>query len=135
MIPVSPQEMGRLGEEAAAHYLRSLGWRICERNFRVPGGEIDLICQEEDIIVFVEVKTRASTRRGTPGEAVTPAKAARLFRAASAYLSRIDGWALPCRFDLVAVVGSPAQFSLTHCRHILDASYAMDRVHSPWQPW
>ncbi|BDV00032.1 UPF0102 protein [Thermodesulfomicrobium sp. WS] len=135
MTSISSQEMGRLGEEAAARYLQGLGWRIRERNFRVPGGEIDLICQEADTIVFVEVKTRASTRRGTPGEAVTPAKAARLLRAASAYLSQIGGWGLPCRFDLVAVVGSPPHFSLSHDRHIVDASYAVDRLHSPWQPW
>lgn len=134
-MSASGHATGRLGEEAAVRHLLGLGWRIVARNFRVRGGELDIIAEDGGTLVFVEVKTRASTRRGLPGEAVTPAKARRLVHAACAYLTQAGAWGRPCRFDLVAVVGTRPPFAIDHLRHILDTSDALDRRHAPWQPW
>ena len=127
--------LGRSGEEAAADYLQSLGWRIVERNFRTGSGEIDLIADDGRTVVFVEVKTRSSIQHGLPAEAVGPQKAQRLLRAAARYLSQTEQWHRPCRFDIIAIVGRPPQCTLYHLRHTVELSHALDRRHAHWQPW
>ena len=77
--------------------------RILECGFRIRGGEIDLIAEDGDELVFVEVKARSSSSFGDPLEAVTPVKCRRIIRAASVYLQARGGWDRPCRFDLVAI--------------------------------
>ena len=64
---------GKLGEDIATEYLRKLGFKIIERNFRLRNGEVDIIAIEEKTktLVFVEVKTRTSEKFGTPLEAIT----------------------------------------------------------------
>jgi putative endonuclease len=94
---------GRAGEEAAAQYLAGLGFRIIARNVRFRAGEIDLVADDAGTLVFVEVKTRTGPGFGTPAEAVTPQKQARLVRLAGLYLSGLGAEHRPCRFDVVAV--------------------------------
>ena len=89
--------------------------RVLERRFRLRIGEIDLIAERGELLVFVEVKARRGTTAGRPAEAVTPAKQRRLARVALAYLAR-RGWLdRPCRFDVVEV------FEGGRMRHIEDA--------------
>lgn len=76
---------GREGENLAASYLKSLGYKIIERNFKKGYGEIDIIALEENTLVFVEVKTRWSGRFGPPEEAVTPWKLKSIIRTAKYY--------------------------------------------------
>ena len=94
--------VGLEGEAVARRYLKDLGFRIVEENFNCPLGEIDLIVEDGDILVFVEVKTRRSTRFGTPAEAVHARKQRQILRVAEAYMRerRFRG---PCRVDVVAV--------------------------------
>lgn len=106
----------RIGEGAAALCLAAKGYRIVERNWRCPLGEVDLICRDGETLVFVEVKTRHSSAAGTPEEAVTPSKQARLVRLAQAYLARLGGEPPPCRFDVVAVDRSGAVPRLRHLK-------------------
>ena len=94
--------VGGLGEDFAVYYLESCGYRIIERNFRCRLGEIDLIAQDGKTLVFVEVKTRRSRRYGSPHEAVTTAKQAKLRTVASFYLQR-QRTSTPCRFDVLAL--------------------------------
>lgn len=65
---------GKKGEELAEKYLQKLGYKILTRNFRCKLGEIDIIAQDRNILVFIEVKTRWSKKFGLPEEAVTPWK-------------------------------------------------------------
>lgn len=126
---------GKLGEELAEAYLREKGFRVVERNFRVGQGEIDLVCEDGETLVFVEVKTRRSPQRGEPGEAVGRVKQARLVRAACAYLSARQCWSRSCRFDVVGIVlcdGSPV---VRHSEDILDVRNALGGGHATWQPW
>ena len=98
--------VGRFGEQLAARALSEAGLRILARNWRCDQGELDIVAREGTTIVFVEVKTRSTTAFGTPAEAVTPAKAARIHRLALRWLDEhraAAGWG-PIRFDVVAVV-------------------------------
>ena len=99
------QCLGRRGESIAEGYLLSLGYRILERNYRNPFGEMDLIAMEGSTVVFVEVKTRNSSRFGSPELAVDLRKQQRLSRIAMEYLVRKAWTCKPCRFDVVAIRG------------------------------
>jgi putative endonuclease len=94
------------GETVARRYLEELGFRIVEKNFACPLGEIDLIAQEGEVLVFVEVKARRSARFGAPAEAVHGRKQRQILRVAEAYM-RERRLRVPCRVDVVAVEFSP----------------------------
>ena len=79
----SRKALGRLGEELVARALAARGYRIRERNWRCPAGELDIVAEDGDVLAFVEVKTRRGREFGTPEEAVTPAKQAKLVELAS----------------------------------------------------
>ncbi|HWU97192.1 MAG TPA: YraN family protein [Oxalicibacterium sp.] len=98
------QIAGQLGEDAALSYLQQRGLVLVERNFLCKGGELDLVMQEGDVLVFVEVRKRADRSHGGAAASVTPAKQKRLTTAAHHYLQR---YRMPpaCRFDVVAIDG------------------------------
>ena len=102
------QARGHSGEQVAASYLELLGFRIRKRNWRCRSGEIDLICEEGDCLVFTEVKLRASLEHGQPAEAVTYGKQARIIRAAALYAVTHGLEERTMRFDIVEVVVTPA---------------------------
>ena len=101
------RDIGALGEKIAAEYLTGLGYMIRERNFRLREGEIDIIAEKDDFLVFIEVRTRTSTSYGTPEESVTAQKKERLIALAEAY--REDRADLPSswRIDVVAIELGP----------------------------
>lgn len=107
-------DLGRMGEALAAAYLERRGWRTLARNVRFREGEIDLIAARDGVLAFVEVKTRRSVAYGTPGEAVTPAKAARIRRLAQRYLAEERPGASTVRFDVVEVLGEGARYRISH---------------------
>lgn len=80
------QELGRFGEEKAAHYLSRLGFMIVAINYRTKLGEIDIVAKKNHVLHFVEVKTRSSLTCGKPLEAVTPKKQIHIKRAAQVFL-------------------------------------------------
>ena len=99
--------LGRRGESLAAKYLRRNRYKILYRNFRPKnGGEVDLVCRdrEEDILAFVEVKTRSSDEFGRPADAVTLEKEALICRGARAWLRMLDRPEVPFRFDILEIV-------------------------------
>lgn len=100
----SSRELGMLGEEMALSFLSRLGYRLWERNFRCRFGEVDLIMQDGEILVFIEVKARRSTLYGVPQEAVGPVKQARIRRLAEYYLLCKGKEDLQPRFDVIAVM-------------------------------
>jgi len=102
-MPSTPQQrLGRQGEDRALLHLQAHGLTLLERNFLCKSGEIDLIMLEGPVLVFVEVRRRASVKFGGAVYSVTPAKQQRLLRAAQYYLLR-HKIPPPCRFDLVAI--------------------------------
>lgn len=103
----SPQDLhkkvlGRTGEKRVEEYLKKQGCKILHRNFRTPFGEADIIAQEKDEILFVEVKTRESTRFGTPKEGVGKDKRRRYYQIAQFYALR-TGEEPNARFDVAEV--------------------------------
>jgi len=111
-----------LGEEAAARLLQSGGYRIVARNHRCRRGEIDLIAEKEDLLVFVEVRTRATSAFGGPEETVDVRKQRRVIAAARDYLAQRRGPARAARFDVIAVVDGPRGPALTHFENAFDAT-------------
>ena len=97
------QMLGRRGEQMAAEALRERGYRIVEQNFRCRYGEIDLVAEEQDDLVFVEVKTRRGTTFGKPEEAVTRTKRRKLAEVASYYLAVRNAGDRSWRIDVVAI--------------------------------
>ncbi|KZE76960.1 endonuclease [Paenibacillus jamilae] len=94
---------GAMGEEAAALFLENLGYRILERNWRCRSGEIDLIAKQEHILVFIEVRSRSSSRYGTPAESVTARKITQVRQTAVVYLHMNGMGEAPIRFDMISV--------------------------------
>lgn len=109
---------GKLGEEQAASFLQSLGWELLEQNYRHEHGEIDLIFLERDqILVFVEVKTRKNARFGFAEENISPAQQLKIYEAAEDYIHAIN-WHGDIRFDVIAIVESTGEM-----HHTKDAFY------------
>jgi len=118
--------LGAEGEDRAAEYLRARGYRIEGRNVRAGGVEIDLVAERAGVVVFVEVKTRRSTRHGAGELSVGWSKQQRLVRGALAWLAQRGRPARRIRFDVIAwQVDDPRRESawrLTHYEGAFDAS-------------
>jgi putative transposase len=97
------QYLGAAGEDLAAATLKKQGYKILERNYTCPLGEIDLVARQGKTLVVIEVKTRSNTRFGQPQEAVHPGKQAKLRLLAEYYLKqkRLEGASV--RFDVVGI--------------------------------
>ena len=95
------KQTGLTGERLAEEWLVNQGYEVVGRNFRTKLGEIDLVMKQNDILVFIEVKTKKGDQYGTPEETWDRRKAERVRRMATVYLG---GREVKCRIDLVAVV-------------------------------
>jgi len=111
---------GTFGENYAAGYLAERGYRIVERNFRTPSGEIDIIAHDATYIVFVEVKARRSQTYGTPREAVDWRKRKRLVEAAGLYLATHKTEYQP-RFDVIEILTNDAFTRVLEITHLPNA--------------
>ncbi len=117
-------EKGRHGEDLAAQYLARQGYRIIQKNFRAPCGEIDIIAEDKGVWVFVEVKTRTGLGFGPPAESVTYRKRQQISKTALVYLSQQRLLNAPARFDVVAVLlikGAEPQIELM--KNAFDLAY------------
>lgn len=112
-------ELGARGEALAASFLERRGYAILQRNWRCRHGEIDLIACRDGVTVFVEVKTRSSNAYGTPAEAVTRTKAARLRRLAGAWCSAQAPLAGAIRIDVIGILAPAGREPVIE--HIPDA--------------
>ncbi len=97
--------LGDKGEAKVFDYLTNNGYIVIERNYTCPIGEIDLIAKHDGMIVFVEVKTRTSSKFGLPREAVNFYKQKKLRDLAMYYLKTTKKFDYQCRFDVAEVLG------------------------------
>ncbi len=95
-------------EETAARYLAQHGATVLERNFQVRRGEVDIVGQEGEVLLFVEVRSRRSNAPVGPAESVTRQKALSIVRAAREYLARRGIEDRPVRFDVIAMTTDDA---------------------------
>ena len=107
---------GRKGEERAECFIKNAGLKIIARNVRVGCDEIDLIAKQDDTLIFIEVKTRASEDFGRPAAAVNLAKRRKLSRAAVSFMKKRKLRPPYIRFDIVEVIGEKPEI-----RHIQNA--------------
>ena len=106
------QYIGKIGEQKASVYLKNHGYEILERNYRIRGGEIDIIAKKEKTVVFAEEKTRTQEAYGAPAEAVNYYKRENIRKTAQYYImeKNLD---LPCRFDVLEVYVKKSVFGYT----------------------
>jgi len=97
------REKGKSGEQLARDFLLERGMTLLAENYCVRGGEIDLIFADGDALVFVEVKTRYSSRYGSPLEAVTATKMRNVIRTAQKYIHDNGLYGKNARFDVVGI--------------------------------
>lgn len=97
------RELGAFGEKLAKDFLKKKGYRLRESNYRCREGEIDIVAQQEDYLVFVEVRTKSSADFGSPEESVTAAKKKKLINLALHYLQTHQELPPFWRIDVVAV--------------------------------
>jgi putative endonuclease len=120
-MPRPPEHLrrGREAEDRACAHLQRQGLRLAARNYRSPHGEIDLVMQEHDTLVFVEVRYRARDDFGAPAETVDARKQARLRATAEHYLQHTPRASKkPCRFDIVAITGDGTDSELRWLRNV-----------------
>jgi putative endonuclease len=99
------QTIGKWGENIAALFLTKQGYAVTFRNVRTPQGEIDLIAEKGNELVFVEVKTRTSTTLGYPEEAVTDAKLEHMVNSAEWYIDQHPELGENWRIDVISIIG------------------------------
>ena len=100
------REQGQYTESLACQYLENKGFNLIEKNFNCKVGEIDLVMQDNDTLVFVEVRYRKSNDFGSGAESITASKQSKLIKTASLYLQRHAKLnQSPVRFDVVSITG------------------------------
>jgi len=119
-VSLKRKEVGARGEKLAADYLKKHGYKIIQRNFRCREGEIDIIAQQDECLVFVEVRTKRNTAFGTPEESVTLSKREKLISLADAYLQTLRNQPPSWRIDVVAVELTP-DYKVSRLNHIENA--------------
>lgn len=97
------KNLGALGEKIAEKFLTSRRFRIIDRNFSTPFGEIDLIAEQADYTVFIEVKTRTSYEFGSPLSSITKEKQKHILKNCQFYLKKYGLSDSPCRIDAVSI--------------------------------
>ncbi|MDK2805436.1 MAG: putative endonuclease [Thermoanaerobacterium sp.] len=114
--------LGNLGESIAEKYLLKSGYAVVSKNFRCPIGEIDIIALNKNSLIFVEVKTRTSTKFGYPKEAVNYYKKNKIIKVAETFLSYNKKYAnYLSRFDVIEILIDPKTFKLNNLNHIKNA--------------
>ena len=117
------QEFGKEGEDVAAQYLKEKGYKILDRNFACKRGEIDIVAFKDEQIIFVEIKSRTSTKYGLPSEAVTKEKKKKkikhLLRTAETYLIIKNLMDIDVRIDVIEVYKEKGIYQINHLEQVI----------------
>jgi putative endonuclease len=118
------QTRGKDAETLACRHLQSHGLRLLERNYHSRRGEIDLVMQDKDSLVFVEVRYRRQDRFGSGAESVDRHKQSRIIACALHYIQKHPETARqPCRFDVVSMNGGDRKHTLEWIRNAFTANW------------
>jgi putative endonuclease len=110
MLPSSKATIGAKGEERIAQHLESYGFTILKRNFTVRSGEVDIIACKNELLIFVEVKTRSNVYFNT-SEVITLSKQKKISSAAKIFLSQQGFGDKVCRFDVALINNSSSKIT------------------------
>jgi putative endonuclease len=116
------QLLGKEGERIAERYLLKKGYKLVERNYRCPSGELDLIVLDRRVVVFVEVKTRTGDAFGTPFEAVEFRKQQKMTQAAQYFLVQKGLHQRDARFDVVGISWPGRELLVEHIENAFELS-------------
>lgn len=111
-------KFGTWGEEIASKHLQKKGYAILERNFRCKMGELDIIAQKGELLVFIEVKTRNNLNYGLPCEAITLEKKHHIKRVSTYYIRQHQLENLDLRIDVIEILKIEGK---TYIHHLEDA--------------
>lgn len=112
------QQLGQMGEDMAVRHLKNQGYTILKQRYRTAQGEIDIIATCHGTLIFIEVKTRTSTRYGLPSEAVTYRKQAKIRQTALAFLQAENPRYHDLRFDVISLlIDNTGQHRLEHIKN------------------
>lgn len=114
------QQLGKIGEDFASAFLQNKGYSILQRNFKARYGEIDIIAIYQEILIFVEVKTRTSIQFGTPEEAVTSKKLQEIIKTSEYYLL-LHPFSSVMRIDVISLLLN-AKGEVEKCTHLENVS-------------
>lgn len=112
-------DLGRNGEDQALKFLETNNFKILSRNFRCKIGEIDIIAKKNEDIIFVEVKTRTSSKFGSPGEAVTYKKRLKILKVAEFFILINKIKDCNFRFDVIEVKKENEKFIINHLENAI----------------
>ncbi len=113
------QSIGKNGEDQAVQFLVDNGYSVLKRNFRYKRSEIDIICKKDELLVFIEVKTRSSLSFGPPESFVSENQQASIVRGAEAYMEA-EAWEGELRFDVISILKGDRGLEIEHFK---DAFY------------
>lgn len=108
-------ELGKLGEDLAADYLKKNGYQIVERNWVFQKAEIDIIALKGEVLAIVEVKIRTNLDYGDPQNFVNEKKIKLLVKAANAYVVR-KNLDFTVRFDIIAISKDATDCKILHLK-------------------
>ena len=112
-------EIGKIGEALASKYLQDNGYKIIERNFKCRQGEIDIITEYKEELIFIEVKTRTNLKYGKPIEAVNQIKEKHIKKATSYYLYKNNKENERIRIDVIEVYYLKDKYRINHIKQII----------------
>lgn len=128
-------KIGKKGEDLACTFLEKKGYKVIARNFRKKIGEIDIVAEKGDTIVFIEVKTRKNTKFGLPQEYVNNKKIEKILKAASIFLSENRLWHRPVRFDVIGITVKDEEIKIEHEQDCIHLGDTLSGGNPNWQPW
>lgn len=116
---MNTRRFGIIGEKIAQSYLRKNGYEIITTNFFTKNGEIDIVAEQDQIIIFVEVKTRTNYKYGTPAKAVDEIKRKHMRIAAGKFLSLNNFSRYTIRFDVIEIMINNGKCNINHLKQIM----------------
>lgn len=116
---MNKRKFGIIGEKIAQDYLKNNGYEIIETNFYTKKGEIDIISQKDNCLVFVEIKTRNNLEYGTPAMAVNCTKKMHIKNSATIYIHKNKLYECNVRFDVIEVIIKDGRCKINHIKDIM----------------
>ena len=114
---LSNKELGRAGEEIAREYLENLGYQILEKNYRCKHGEIDLIAKKDNVVIFIEVKTRKSTSYGDPEESINSLKIKKIRSSANHFICFKNLYDFDISFEVISIKLHSGKYFIKHIKN------------------
>jgi putative endonuclease len=119
---VNNKIVGNLGEKIAEKILKNSGYKIIDKNFKCSIGEIDIITEKDNNLIFIEVKTRTSIKYGCPSDAVNFYKRNKIIKVAQTFIMLNKKYInFSIRFDVFEIFLKPSTFELNKINHIKNA--------------